>query len=105
MKVVVTGATGFIGRPLVRRLLRAGHEVVAWSRDPVAAKACLPAACAVEAWDSLREIEPSAFEGTDAIVHLAGESVAGPRWTEARRRAIRDSRVETTHRIVDAIEG
>lgn len=102
MKVVVTGATGFIGRPLVRSLVAAGHEVVAWSREGERARRLLPAACAVVTWDVRSTPDASMLEGVDAIIHLAGEPVAGPRWTAARQRAIRDSRVDSTRRIVAA---
>jgi uncharacterized protein (TIGR01777 family) len=103
MRIVVTGATGFIGRPLVRRLLDSGHDVVAWSRDPSKARTSLPARCEVERWDPRAEVDPETLSGVDAVVHLAGESVAGPRWTPTRQRAIHASRVDSSRRLVAAI--
>lgn len=102
MKIAVTGATGFIGGRLVRRLLAAGHAVTAWSRDPERARMTLPALCAVARWDP-EVVDGALLEGVDCLVHLAGESVAGGRWTEQRKRAIRSSRIESTRAIAAAI--
>jgi uncharacterized protein (TIGR01777 family) len=104
MKIAVTGATGFIGRRLVRRLLGAGHSVTAWSRDPERARGTLPVRCQVAAWEP-RRVDPDLLDGVDSVVHLAGESVAGGRWTEQRKREIRASRIESTRAIVAAIAG
>ena len=105
MKIVVTGATGFVGRPLVRRLLAAGHEVRALSRNPEAAQQVLPVRCRCFAWDpGTATIDARALAGADVVVHLAGESVAGGRWTMARKGAIRDSRVAGTRNLVSAIQ-
>ena len=104
MKVVITGATGFVGRPLVRRLLASGHEVRALSRSPEAAQRVLPARCRSFAWDPVAAtIDARALAGTDVVVHLAGESVAGGRWSTARKTAIRESRVMGTRSLVAAI--
>jgi hypothetical protein len=74
--VGLTGASGFLGRPLAARLAAAGHTVVPIPR------------------------EMGALPGLDALVHLAGESVAGL-WTAGKRRAILESRVEGTRRLVE----
>ena len=104
MKVVVTGATGFVGRPLLRALIARGHEVVAWTRNPEKARIHLPALCAVEAWDPHRATDPAKLRGVDAIVHLAGESVAGSRWTKERKNEILASRVDGSRSLVDALQ-
>jgi hypothetical protein len=90
---MVTGATGLIGRPLVRALAAAGHAVLVVSRSPgrVPARAI--------GWDAV----PQAIEDVDAIVNLAGEPVADGRWTEARKQEIRSSRIDGTRAIVRAI--
>ena len=92
MRVLVTGGTGLVGRPACDALRAAGHAVTIVSREPgrVPARAI--------GWDGLRTAMPE----TDAIVNLAGESVAGGRWTAARKAAIRSSRVEATRALVDA---
>ena len=103
MKVVITGATGFIGRKLVGRLLADGHEVLALTRDVEAARVRLPVRCACAVWDPAAGPAPHVLEGADAVVHLAGEGVADGPWTPARREAIRRSRVAGTHALVGAI--
>ena len=104
MKVVVTGATGFIGQALVPRLVARGDEVVALSRDAARARAKLGAGVtAVTADLQAKGSWTEALAGAGAIVHLAGESVAARRWDARQRQVIRDSRVETTRALVEAI--
>jgi uncharacterized protein (TIGR01777 family) len=104
MRVAVTGATGFVGRPLVRVLLARGHQVTAWTRSPERARVDLPALCEVEAWDPHAPTDAAKLRGVDAILHLAGESVAGGRWTKQRRDEILASRVDSSRSIVDALQ-
>ncbi len=104
MRVAITGATGFIGRRLVDRLLADRHEVVALTRDPTRARATLPRAARAVRWDPRAgTVDATALRDLDAVVHLAGESVAGGRWTAARRAAIRDSRVLGTEALMRAL--
>jgi len=103
MHVVVSGATGLIGRPLVRRLLESGHPVTALTRDAAGAAEKLPVDCAVAEWREGAPLEPTTLRGVGAIVHLAGAGIADRRWTPARKRAIRESRVATTKALVTAI--
>jgi len=99
MKVFITGATGFVGRALTLRLLRDGHQVVAWTRRPEAARDVLGAEVEIAGTDL------DAHVGTvDAVVHLAGEPVMGGRWTKARRQRMWDSRVGLAERLVQAME-
>lgn len=103
MKILVTGATGFVGSALCRGLAQDDHTVTALSRDPETAKERLPMLEAVHAWQPRGEAAPAAaVESVDAIVHLAGESVAG-RWGKKQRRAIHDSRVMGTRNLVEGI--
>jgi uncharacterized protein (TIGR01777 family) len=103
MNIVVTGATGFVGTPLVRDLLVAGHSVTALSRDAARAARRLPARCRVLAWDAAGPLDPAALRGADAVVHLAGEGIASARWTAARKEAIRNSRVDPSAALVRAL--
>ena len=105
MKVIVTGATGFVGQPLVRKLLAAGHSVTALTRNVEAARRMLPVRCACAQWNPDAAFDPSTLRGADAVVHLAGEGVADGRWTTRRKRAIRESRVAGSRALVDAIRG
>jgi uncharacterized protein (TIGR01777 family) len=104
MKVVVTGATGFIGRKLVHALLSRGDTVVMLARDPSRAKSQVSGAESVQ-WDTSSREGPweAALRGAGAVVHLAGESINGQRWNEAYKRRILDSRVEGTRNLVNAV--
>lgn len=105
MKIAVTGATGFIGKTLVKSLLEAGHEVRVLSRDAERARRLLPVRCECHEWSSARGFDPSRLSNCDAVIHLAGEGVADRRWTEDHKAAVRASRVATTQAIVGAIRG
>jgi uncharacterized protein (TIGR01777 family) len=95
VKIAVTGTHGLIGRHLVSRLRADGHEVVALIRGP--------AGPGQVTWDPGRGIlDASGLLGVEAVVNLAGVSIFG-RWTEARRRAIRDSRVRATSLLVGTL--
>ncbi len=99
MRVAITGATGLVGRHLTRALLARGDEVVPLSR----AHGDVHGVPTV-AWDPVFEDLPAAaIDGVDAIVNMAGASVAGGRWTRDRKKVIRDSRVITTTRIAEAL--
>ena len=101
MNVTITGATGLIGKGIVKALRERGDEVTVLSRDPsgATAKLGIPAV----AWNATEEPAPAeAIRGRQAIVHLAGEPVA-QRWTPSTRTAIRDSREAGTRNLVAAI--
>lgn len=101
MRVTVTGASGLVGSALVTSMRARGAEVTVLSRDPQRAQAEL----GVEAfaWEPMREPAPDqALSGRDAVVHLAGESIA-QRWTEEARRAIHDSRVVGTRHLIQGL--
>lgn len=102
MRVLVTGATGFVGRPLVAALQARGDSVVVITRDGsragplgnvevIAAELETPGA-----WQS-------EIAGCDAVVHLAGEPIGARRWNAQVKQAIRDSRVEGTRVLVEGI--
>lgn len=100
--VLISGATGLVGRRLVPALASSGIAVRILSRDPSRAASELPGARA-HGWDG-RQWPAEALSGAHAVVHLAGEPVfAGP-LTASRRARIRDSRVASTAALVDALE-
>jgi uncharacterized protein len=101
MRVIVTGGTGFLGRPLVVRLRAAGHEVTTLTR-----RASGRSAGREVEWhpDGTGGSWVGELEGTDAVINLAGEPLADRRWTAARKRLLRDSRLQATRSIVGAIE-
>ncbi|MFM9024540.1 MAG: TIGR01777 family oxidoreductase [Planctomycetaceae bacterium] len=101
MRTLVTGATGFVGP----RLLRLLDSPVVLSRDPDRARRTVGAlASRIIRWDPLAGPPPAdAFTDVDAVLHLAGESVAEGRWTAAQKARIRDSRVIGTRHLVQGI--
>jgi uncharacterized protein (TIGR01777 family) len=103
MTIVLVGATGFIGRALVLRLLGEGHRVIALARDAARARDVLPAGVDVVAQDD-RTACAAAIAAADGVVSLAGESIAGGRWTRRRRERLRASRVELTRWLVELID-
>ena len=103
MQVLVTGATGFIGRALIPLLQREGHSVVAWVRSEARARSLLGAEVEMVPADAGFDALVSAIERCDAVVNLAGEPLLGGRWTAARRAVLESSRVEVTDLLVRAI--
>lgn len=101
--VLVSGATGFVGKALCATLKDRGVPFTAFSRRPDRAKSLLPGVKEVYRWRPKLEPAPlAAIQGAGALVHLAGESVAG-RWSAAKKQDIRESRVTGTRHLVDAI--
>jgi hypothetical protein len=100
LNVTISGATGFIGRRLMKSLGNDGHSVQALSRH---AGANMPAGVKLSAWDPNRGQPPAdTVRDADAVVHLAGEPVA-QRWTVESKRRIRDSRVTGTRNLVEGL--
>ncbi len=104
MNIVVTGATGFVGTALVAALRARGDQITVLSRDGARARAKLgDYVTAVTADLETPGPWTEALAGTDAIVHLAGESIGAKRWDAREKQVIRDSRVEATRTLVEAI--
>lgn len=97
MRVLVSGSSGLIGAALVPALQADGHEVRRLVRRE-------QRAADESRWDpSHRELDNSAFDGVDAVVHLAGVGVADRRWSADHKQAILDSRVDGTTTIAEAV--
>jgi uncharacterized protein (TIGR01777 family) len=99
MRVAVTGSSGLIGSALADDLARSGHEVTRLVRRT-------PRQPGEVAWNPLASdggLDPAAFDGVDAVVHLSGAPVAGGLWTTARKRELRASRIQSTTALVTAL--
>ncbi len=92
MRIAITGASGLIGSALVSALKQAGDEVLRIGRQPPAEVL----------WNPSGQIDPGALEGVEAVVHLAGETVAG-RWNENKKSRILNSRARGTETIATAV--
>jgi hypothetical protein len=95
MNIGITGASGFVGQSVVDLALRRGHSVIAFSRHP---EKTIPGC---EMRRISREAPPD-LTGCEAVIHLAGENVAGL-WTQEKKRRILESRVQGTRAVVEAI--
>jgi len=100
VKIVIAGGSGFLGQPLAASFDREGHEVVILSRSGTSSSG------RSVAWTPNGNSGPWAKEidGADAVVNLAGESIAGHRWTTAHKQRIADSRTNATNSLVAAIK-
>lgn len=102
MKIAVTGATGLIGTALVEHLERAGHDVRRVVRDrDQAGKSSHGSEIAWAPAEGV--IDADAFDGLDAVVHLAGAGIGDKRWTEDYKRTLRESRIDGTTLVARTI--
>ena len=104
MRILVTGATGFLGRRLVGSLLRAGNDVVVTSRDTGRARDRFGEPVQAVGWDYHREPFPAAaLEGVSVVYHLMGENIGTGRWTRNKKQELRGSRIQSTQKLVVAL--
>lgn len=97
MKIAITGASGLVGSALTRSLDQRGITPLTLVRRKSRGPLEIP-------WDPKSgRLEDARLEGLSAVVHLAGENIAGGRWTEARKRRIRESRVQGTRVLAEAL--
>ncbi|HXV49236.1 MAG TPA: TIGR01777 family oxidoreductase, partial [Candidatus Binatia bacterium] len=102
MKIVITGATGFIGSLLADRLWNQFHSLVLLSRRPLAEVGVTKKEWFAWAPPLGGEWE-KAVDGADGIINLAGEPIAGKRWSDAQKEKLRSSRIDSTRALVQAI--
>lgn len=98
MKIVVSGSHGLVGSALCELLTKNGHEVIRLVRH-----ARTIGAPEIEWHPNKGIIDKEQLEGLDAVVHLAGENIAGGRWTAEKKQAIRDSRVNGTALLSESL--
>ncbi len=106
MNILISGGTGMVGTALTDTLVKAGHRVTILTRNPASAQKNKGWGDQVDyaAWDIKKQtIEETAVAKADAIVHLAGAGVVAEPWTEAYKKEILDSRVNSSKLLMDAI--
>ena len=102
--VIITGATGFIGRALCRRLIRSGYDIAVLTRDRNKAKSVCGDQAVVVQWDgrtSAGWLELASR--AEAVVNLAGENIGAGRWTEERKARIQGSRAAAGAAVIDGL--
>lgn len=103
MRIVITGGTGLIGGAVAREMGSAGHEVVVLTRNLSKTKPLPPNTRAAQ-WDGRTAGDwARLLDGDTVIVHLAGDAIAEGRWTEEKKRRIRESRVQSGRAVLEAV--
>jgi uncharacterized protein (TIGR01777 family) len=98
MKVLISGSHGLVGSALAASLEESGHQVFSLVRHaPKSPKE-------IEWHPNQGTLTTANLEGMDAVVHLAGESIASGRWTDEKKQAIRDSRIKSTTLLAEALD-
>jgi hypothetical protein len=103
MKILITGSTGLVGTALTQDLQRTGHTVCRLVRPDTSTQAIGNAQGFDVNWNPVTGELGGAAVGADAVVNLAGASIAGARWTRQRKQLLRSSRVDTTRALVEAL--
>ena len=97
MRILVSGSHGLVGKAVIGSLSSDGHEIVRLVRGTPSG------ASEIEWHPNQGKIDAASLEGFDAVVHLAGESIASSRWSDEKKRAIRESRVKGTTLLSDTL--
>jgi uncharacterized protein (TIGR01777 family) len=104
MRILVSGSTGFLGSSLIDVLEREGHTILRLVRPDTSKRAASGAPAQTVRWDPVGgQIDAKAAEGADALIHLAGASIADGRWNAARKNLLRTSRIEATRHLIEAL--
>jgi uncharacterized protein (TIGR01777 family) len=104
MRILVSGSTGFLGTALTDVLEREGHTIVRLVRPDTGQPDASGAPVKTVRWDPMGgQFDAVAAEGADALVHLAGASIADGRWNAARKNLLRTSRIEATRHLIGAL--
>src|SRR6185436_7658186 len=96
MRIAIAGGSGLIGSALIPELENDGHEIVRLVRNS-------PRTGEIEWHPNQDAVDPATLAGFETVINLAGESIAEGRWTEDKKKKIRDSRVNGTHLLSEAI--
>jgi uncharacterized protein len=103
-KIIITGATGLIGKNISSELLKRGEEIIVFTRNVEEAKAKIPNASFYVKWDYNKTDEWKKYiDNSYAVVHLAGANLFNRRWSKKYKKIITDSRIKSTQNLVKAI--
>jgi uncharacterized protein (TIGR01777 family) len=103
LRILITGSSGLVGTATSRRLEREGHEVLRLVRPDTRPTSGIAAGKIIR-WDPARdEFDGAHADGADALIHLAGASIADGRWNESRKKLLRTSRVDATRHLIAAL--
>jgi hypothetical protein len=103
-KIILTGATGVIGKNIAGKLTQRGDEITIFTRSVEKAKKIIPDAAEYIVWNPEQDVWKPKLEGKDAVIHLAGENLMAKRWSQSHKNNIYYSRINTTRILVEAIE-
>ncbi|MBL7665208.1 MAG: TIGR01777 family oxidoreductase [Bacteriovoracaceae bacterium] len=104
MNILMTGATGLIGKEIGKLLVSQGHELTVLTRNTNEAQSSLPFPARLVEWKHYNNpLSPEVFNEIDSVIHLAGESIASGRWSNKRKKEILESRQLGTRNLVNAI--
>jgi uncharacterized protein len=104
MKILITGATGFVGKRLTKDLTSRGHQVIVTTRNSTRAKKNAVPGTEFINWDAPHGDFPAgALSGVEAVINLMGENIAAKRWSDAQKLKLRESRIVGTKKLVQAI--
>src|SRR4029078_12199676 len=97
MRILVSASHGLVGKALISALSRDGNEIVSLVRKTSTGKG------EIEWHPNKGTLDPKQLEGFDSVIHLAGESIASGRWTDEKKQKIRESRVQVTTLLSEAL--
>ena len=104
MRILISGSTGFLGTSLIETLTREGHTIARLVRPESEKRNSTGGDAQAVRWDPVAgQFDAAAAEGADALVHLAGASIADGRWTDARKNLLRSSRIDATRHLIEAL--
>lgn len=105
MKVLVTGASGFVGQVVVQKLLEARDQVVVLTRNVAKAESMFGKSCQYIQWSGFETpLKPEELVGIDGVINLMGEGLADKPWSEEQKKKIYDSRIQGTKRLIEAFK-
>lgn len=104
MRILVSGSTGFLGTSLIAALESKGHTIARLVRPQTARRSAIDDRAQSVEWAPVAgKFDAAAAEGADALVHLAGASIAGGRWNASRKELLRTSRIDATRHLTRAL--